>query len=121
MPVGKEISTIIFKENKMSKTKLAVCWHCQTPLPSNTGRSSVCTGCQKDVRICRNCRFFDALSYNECQESQAERVLDKEKATFCDYFSTSSKKSSRSTSKQPSKHKSTSKSDALKAAEALFK
>ena len=105
----------------MSKTKLAVCWHCQAPLPSDIGRSTVCAGCQQDVRICRNCRFFDAHSYNECQESQAERVVDKEKSTFCDYFSTTSKKVPHSSSKQPKKHKSISKSEALKAAEALFK
>ncbi|MBF0379421.1 MAG: hypothetical protein HQL69_00260 [Magnetococcales bacterium] len=103
----------------MSKAKLAVCWRCQTPLPSEIGRSTVCSGCQQDVRVCHNCRFYDAHSYNECQESQAERVLDKENATFCDYFSTTSKQGSHSSNKQPSNN--ISKSEALKAAEALFK
>jgi len=32
------------------------------------------------------CKFFDPKSYNECRESQADRVPDKEKANFCDYF-----------------------------------
>jgi hypothetical protein len=108
----------------MSIAKLAVCWHCKTPLPSDIGRSTACIDCQKDVRICLNCRFHDSHSYNECQESQAERVLDKEKATFCDYFSTTNKKSKKSSkphSNQPAKPKSTSKSEALRAAEALFK
>ena len=30
--------------------------------------------------------FYDAKSYNECRESMADRVPDKEKANFCDYF-----------------------------------
>jgi hypothetical protein len=32
------------------------------------------------------CKFFDARVYNECKESNADRVVDKEKANFCDYF-----------------------------------
>ena len=33
-----------------------------------------------------NCAFYSETSYNECKESQADRVLDKEKANYCDYF-----------------------------------
>jgi hypothetical protein len=39
-----------------------------------------------DVRVCKNCAHYDINSYNECHEPQAERVVDKEKGTFCDYF-----------------------------------
>lgn len=32
------------------------------------------------------CAFYDPHSYNECKEPVAERIIDKEKANFCDYF-----------------------------------
>jgi hypothetical protein len=32
------------------------------------------------------CKFFDPKVYNECHETNAERIVDKEKANFCDYF-----------------------------------
>ena len=32
------------------------------------------------------CEYYDPHSYNECREPIAERVLDKEKANFCDSF-----------------------------------
>jgi hypothetical protein len=31
--------------------------------------------------------FHDARAYNQCAEPQAERVVDKAHANFCDYFS----------------------------------
>lgn len=39
-----------------------------------------------DVRCCKMCTFYDPKSYNECRESSADRIQDKEKANFCDYF-----------------------------------
>jgi hypothetical protein len=32
------------------------------------------------------CQFFDKTAYNECREPMANRILEKEKANFCDYF-----------------------------------
>jgi hypothetical protein len=32
------------------------------------------------------CQFFDPKSYNECRESMADRVVEKEKSNFCDYY-----------------------------------
>jgi hypothetical protein len=32
------------------------------------------------------CKFYDPGSYNECREVSAERVVDKERANFCDFF-----------------------------------
>jgi hypothetical protein len=51
------------------------------------GRSARCTGCGADLRCCLDCRFYDTSSYNECAEPSAERVLEKDRANFCDYFS----------------------------------
>jgi hypothetical protein len=32
------------------------------------------------------CHFYDPKSYNECKETSADRIQDKEKANYCDYF-----------------------------------
>jgi hypothetical protein len=32
------------------------------------------------------CHFYDVKAYNECKEPMADRITDKEKANFCDYF-----------------------------------
>lgn len=58
-----------------------------------------------------NCTHYEPARYNECTEPVADRVVDKEKGNFCDYF----KPGSRANSGQDAK------SAALKAAEALFK
>jgi hypothetical protein len=49
-------------------------------------RGSTCESCGADLRCCRNCAFYDPTAYNECSEPSAERVLDKDRANFCDYF-----------------------------------
>jgi hypothetical protein len=45
-----------------------------------------CTGCRADLHCCRNCAHHDPSSYNECRESQAERVDERERANRCDWF-----------------------------------
>ncbi|MEI8095369.1 MAG: hypothetical protein WCG80_14255 [Spirochaetales bacterium] len=49
-------------------------------------RSSKCASCGNDVKICRNCKFYDPSSHWECRETVAEHVLDKDSANFCDGF-----------------------------------
>jgi hypothetical protein len=51
------------------------------------GRSARCARCGSELRCCLNCRFYDTSSYNDCVEPSAERVLEKDRANFCDYFS----------------------------------
>lgn len=51
------------------------------------GRSSRCTRCGADLRCCRACRFHDPSAYNDCAEPMADRVVDKERANFCEWFS----------------------------------
>ena len=46
-----------------------------------------CEGCRRDLHVCRNCAFYDPSAYNECRESNAERVSDRERANRCEYFS----------------------------------
>ncbi len=61
------------------------------PLSGTVGRNEVCVSCGADLRCCLNCAHYDLGRYNSCGEPQAERVLDKEKRNFCDFFSASGK------------------------------
>jgi hypothetical protein len=51
------------------------------------GRSEICSHCRADLHCCLNCRFYDEHAQNQCRESSAEWVSDREKNNFCDYFS----------------------------------
>jgi hypothetical protein len=88
------------------------CFSCQTVMKfsSNIGRREECPKCRADVRVCKNCQFYDPKAYNECRESSADVMLVKDRANVCDYFQPGS-----STSTQKSRE------DLLAAAEALFK
>lgn len=56
------------------------------------------------------CQFYDPKAYNECREPVAERITDKEKANYCDYFKVGSGKATHD-----------SKENIVKAANSLFK
>ena len=73
------------------------------------GRQETCPGCRAHTRVCMNCVHYDPARYNECTEPVADRVVDKEKANFCDYFKPGSGKGG------------AARNDPRKAAEALFK
>ena len=64
------------------------CWTCAANAAEREriGRRDTCTACGADLHSCRGCRFYDAAAYNACAEPQAERVLDKERGNFCDWF-----------------------------------
>lgn len=51
------------------------------------GFREACESCDRDLHVCLNCRFHDPSAYNECRESNAERVGDRDRANRCDYFS----------------------------------
>lgn len=65
-----------------------VCYKCNAEITESeyVSRSDSCPQCGFDLRCCKNCHFYDSGAYNECSEPQAERVVDKEKSNFCDYF-----------------------------------
>ena len=73
-------------------------------------RSEECPYCYSSVRSCRMCEFYDVKAYNECRESSADRLVDKEKSNFCDYYKLNT-----------NQDKEQIKDDALSAANALFK
>ena len=49
-------------------------------------RRDVCPHCGRDLRCCKQCKFYDTSAYNDCREVAAERIIDKERANFCDFF-----------------------------------
>ncbi|HNQ01206.1 MAG TPA: hypothetical protein PKN59_02835 [Syntrophales bacterium] len=50
------------------------------------GRQETCPRCGADLHACLNCRFYSPGAYNDCREPQAERVVEKGRANFCDFF-----------------------------------
>lgn len=63
------------------------CYNCGKEIAANNfGRQDSCESCGRDVHACRNCSNWDRAYNNECRESQAERVVEKEKSNFCDWW-----------------------------------
>ena len=66
------------------------CHKCGKPLSDTykvmVSRSDTCPYCRADLRCCKMCQFYDPKAYNDCRESMADRVVEKEKANFCDYY-----------------------------------
>lgn len=72
----------------MSEQKSGNCHYCGITLGAlDYGRQDLCSGCRRDTRVCKNCVHYDTSYNNHCKENQAERVVDKDKSNFCDYFS----------------------------------
>jgi predicted RNA-binding Zn-ribbon protein involved in translation (DUF1610 family) len=97
------------------ETIVGRCWHCGTELQSaDIGRETDCRNCGKATRACRNCRWYAPGRANDCEEPMAERVLDKTRANFCDYFEPT-------TTPRGSEDAQSSDDELRKAAEDLFK
>ena len=66
-----------------------MCWYCGTPVTDEEpiGRSLRCPDCGRDLRVCRHCRFYLPGARGDCREPGAEAPGDKERSTFCDWFS----------------------------------
>jgi len=63
------------------------CYNCSAPIEDNNlGRQDSCEKCGRDTHVCKNCDHYDPSVHNECRENQAMRVVEKEKANFCDWF-----------------------------------
>lgn len=62
------------------------CFSCGATLPKTFHRGDRCPECGADVRVCLNCTFYEPSAHWECHETIPERVADKDRANFCDYF-----------------------------------
>ena len=67
---------------------MAGCFHCGSPFPHDfeIHRSTNCPSCGKDAKVCLNCQFYAPGQHWECNETIPERVKEKDRANFCDYF-----------------------------------
>lgn len=74
-----------------------------------------CQFCGQDLHCCKQCQNYDQGSYNECIDPSADRILDKEKANYCDFYIPLQGKGTQSDTAAPNKN------DLLAQAEALFK
>ncbi len=64
-----------------------ICWKCKKEIPlEKPARSDECPLCHADLHVCKACDFYESGAHNDCRESSAEMVTDKERANFCDYF-----------------------------------
>lgn len=66
------------------------CYSCQKILDLDPAakilKAEECPHCYASLHCCKMCHFYDPQVYNECKESNAERIVEKEKANYCDYF-----------------------------------
>lgn len=64
------------------------CHSCLKDLKIKTpvGRRETCPFCGSDLHSCLNCIFYAMGAYNDCREPQAERVIEKGRSNFCDFF-----------------------------------
>lgn len=66
-----------------------VCHACGAPVTVDepVSRDAECSACRTDLRSCINCRHYDPAYHNQCRETEAEIVVDKQRRNFCEYFS----------------------------------
>jgi hypothetical protein len=64
------------------------CWKCGNPVETKEriGFHAHCERCDRPLHVCRNCSFYDPAYNNQCRETMAERMVDKERENFCEYF-----------------------------------
>lgn len=64
------------------------CCYCKNELDirEKPSRNDTCPFCGADLKTCMTCRFYEEGAYNSCREPRAERVVEKDKANFCEYF-----------------------------------
>lgn len=69
-------------------TTVKTCHACKKELSigRSVGRKDACPSCGADLRCCLNCTFFDPAASKQCREPVADRVKDKSKSNFCDFF-----------------------------------
>jgi hypothetical protein len=64
------------------------CWKCghRVETIERVAFRAHCPQCDRPLHACRGCSFYDPAYNNQCRETMAERVVDKERSNFCEYF-----------------------------------
>lgn len=67
---------------------MKICHKCKKEIVDDffVGRQAQCSSCGSDLHCCLNCFFYEIGTYNDCREPQAERLLDKARSNFCDFY-----------------------------------
>jgi hypothetical protein len=67
---------------------MLICHSCgkDTKIQGGVSRQEICPHCRSDLHCCLNCSLHDPYAQNQCREPAAERVQDREKNNFCEYF-----------------------------------
>jgi len=91
------------KDLFMSENHSAViCYHCNKDSGLLNGQNisfkEECPHCASDLHVCKMCHFYDTTSYNHCKEPLADRIVEKEKNNYCDFFILGLKNSDQSNS-----------------------
>jgi len=69
------------------------CYSCGESLATLTppvSRSDECPSCTRYLHVCRMCVNFDVSVPTQCREDDAEEVVEKDRANFCDWYAPSS-------------------------------
>lgn len=81
------------------------CYSCSKEIEVNSNQKidfrETCFKCKKDAHVCLNCEHYERGAYNDCKESQAEKVPNKDKANFCEYFKFTNKDRSQTSDENP--------------------
>ncbi len=93
-----------------------LCFGCkkEVSIEDKVGFRQDCADCGHDLHSCVQCQHYDPKIYNECKETMADRILEKQKANYCEFFSAAVSNNLAQTVDQK-------KIDLLAQAEALFK
>ena len=69
------------------------CFHCGREHVSqdHTGQDRIgfreeCPQCDRPLHVCLNCGFYDPAYNKQCRETEAARIVDKDRFNFCEYF-----------------------------------
>jgi hypothetical protein len=64
------------------------CWNCNKDIDTHERVEfrAACPSCDRALHACKNCNHYDPGYYNQCRETIAERVVDKERGNFCELF-----------------------------------
>lgn len=64
------------------------CWSCHNPtvMIDKVMRHDTCPHCGLDMRSCKNCKYYDPGSHNDCREHISEYIPDKERSNVCGMY-----------------------------------
>jgi hypothetical protein len=67
---------------------MAACYNCGHKFDRDfvVTRSAECPSCNRPIRCCKNCVFYEPGAHWDCRETIPDPVFEKERANFCDYF-----------------------------------